>query len=676
MAVEKMESGALLFALLVLLCADAARAQTATTSCDSEAELLDSLNWVREACSEEGEHFPDEVDALVPTAVTTRGCAEVVRRVAANCDGLLVRSPTWFGSRGAALAAAAAAAVALEDTGGLVGSAQTTFLLADSSLPTIRTCGAVLVDGFDEFPTIGSGQSFATINVGASHGNLVLEFEELTLDQNANDNLRLYADEDRNEELRAIFHDDLPLTEPIEIPGSAVYVMLVSDGVNRRTSLRATVSCVCDTGSWQDSAKAPPTCGPCATCPCRNGGTCHVSTGAADGVGGGHRRAQGSALACDLEARTAAVNAACCDGPAADCAGGGPQSCDTGGPQSCDTGCAQVLLPFWEDCATALRGSTAVDEVLQAAARLCQEHVAEYWWLGDGNMGHMRAYADDYDCVCRDGWTGQLCENRDLCFGVDCGEHGACVDGLCVCSSGWSGPTCSATPFPGSQLIAPEDGTTINSWISDGPACGGTHPFAEQYFSLGDGDCEPGWQCGAWFCYTHPGNGATGGAGACVYTGSAPTPTPGGSWGTGTTPDRPSCSYESLSSGGDPHQVWERCFSSFEHDSSTPVVFHQQCDPYDVTVTVVRNSLDEGHTFGGYSVGSWNRDRCCQADSNDCESDGHCWDHSAVDDFLFGLGPALGRFDVSGSTDTVPYGYQFVSPGWPCWGGSGGIGDL
>jgi len=95
-----------------------------------------------------------------------------------------------------------------------------------------------------------------------------------------------------------------------------------------------------------------------------------------------------------------------------------------------------------------------------------------------------------------------------------------------------------------------------------------------------------------------------------------------------------------------------------------------------VTVTVVRNSLDEGHTFGGYSVGSWNRDRCCQADSNDCESDGHCWDHSAVDDFLFGLGPALGRFDVSGSTDTVPYGYQFVSPGWPCWGGSGGIGDL
>ena len=71
----------LLAALLLFLLAGPSAAQTdAAVSCDSEAELLGSLTWVRDACSQAGEQFDDD-DTLVPGAVTTRGCAEVVRRV-------------------------------------------------------------------------------------------------------------------------------------------------------------------------------------------------------------------------------------------------------------------------------------------------------------------------------------------------------------------------------------------------------------------------------------------------------------------------------------------------------------------------------------------------------------------------------------------------------------------
>ena len=94
--------------------------------CDSEDELLGNLRWLRDACAQAGEQFDDD-DTLVPGAVTTAGCAGVVRRVASDCGGLLARSP-WFASRRAALDAAAAAALALTGDGGDVG---TTLHLSD-----------------------------------------------------------------------------------------------------------------------------------------------------------------------------------------------------------------------------------------------------------------------------------------------------------------------------------------------------------------------------------------------------------------------------------------------------------------------------------------------------------------------------------------------------------------
>ena len=101
-------------ALLALARAQHQPSPAISPGCDSEDELLGNLRWLRDACAQAGEQFDDD-DTLVPGAVTTRGCAAVVRRVASDCGGLLARSP-WFASRRAALDAAAAAASAL--TGG------------------------------------------------------------------------------------------------------------------------------------------------------------------------------------------------------------------------------------------------------------------------------------------------------------------------------------------------------------------------------------------------------------------------------------------------------------------------------------------------------------------------------------------------------------------------------
>eukprot|EP01046_Picozoa_sp_COSAG06_P003211 COSAG06_NODE_122_length_23062_cov_43.568990_2_plen_96_part_00 len=43
---------------------------------------------------------------------------------------------------------------------------------------------------------------------------------------------------------------------------------------------------------------------------------------------------------------------------------------------------------------------------------------------------------------------------------------------------------------------------------------------------------------------------------------------------------------------------WSLCFSSFTDDVTTPSTFHTQCDQYNTTLTVARNSLN--YTFGGY----------------------------------------------------------------------------
>ena len=82
-------------------------------------------------------------------------------------------------------------------------------------------------------------------------------------------------------------------------------------------------------------------------------------------------------------------------------------------------------------------------------------------------------------------------------------------------------------------------------------------------------------------------------------------------------------------------------------------MFHEQCDSYDVTVTVARNSL--GYTFGGYAAVSWSLD---------------AFDSTGASNFIFALDPGTAtRFGPTGF-DTS---YQDAGPtDWPMWGRNGG----
>jgi len=83
-------------------------------------------------------------------------------------------------------------------------------------------------------------------------------------------------------------------------------------------------------------------------------------------AGGGHRRAQAGGT-CDVDARTAAVSAECCDEPG--------ESCTNGAPASCNADCASELLPMWADCEDML--DKHVRAAFHAVVRECQEAVVE-----------------------------------------------------------------------------------------------------------------------------------------------------------------------------------------------------------------------------------------------------------------------------------------------------------
>eukprot|EP01043_Picozoa_sp_COSAG02_P027565 COSAG02_NODE_1633_length_11567_cov_16.719567_7_plen_508_part_00 len=402
---------------LLYLSAGATRAQQTSIAndCNTESELLGHLHIVREACTVE--LSTAEVDALVPTQVTTAGCAEVVRRVARQCKPLFRRSPRWFQARKNSLdAAVASAAATIPDV------ASERLHIADPRwnsvpAPQVHTCGAVLDDGFDLFPPVTIGSSLVPINVG-SHGNVILDFADISLDERENDNVRIYngagnevmqiLSEGRCDQMDPATCRDLASIQEhprVTVTGPEASVRLVSTGGNNSlTSLQITVGCLCEGGACDPS--------PCNGNPCHNGGMCAPSNAGL----GGHRRLQassgggygdGDSAACtlaDFETRSDAVDTACCGDPS------NPNNCIGGAPSTCNNACREVLVPFWEDCSAKLQGE--ISQVVQnTATQVC---------------------VAGYQCTCTAGWGGVNCEtSTSPSPPPDSSQCGTCPSGTC-----------------------------------------------------------------------------------------------------------------------------------------------------------------------------------------------------------------------------------------------------
>jgi hypothetical protein len=81
-----------------------------------------------------------------------------------------------------------------------------------------------------------------------------------------------------------------------------------------------------------------------------------------------------------LEARTEAVNTECCDEPT---------DCSSGRPSSCNKGCADILVPFFQDCADALGDSANdYDDVVGQCREQCSDSAAA---AGGGGGRHPSA---------------------------------------------------------------------------------------------------------------------------------------------------------------------------------------------------------------------------------------------------------------------------------------------
>ncbi|XP_053397544.1 delta-like protein C isoform X2 [Mercenaria mercenaria] len=62
------------------------------------------------------------------------------------------------------------------------------------------------------------------------------------------------------------------------------------------------------------------------------------------------------------------------------------------------------------------------------------------------NMGTCIDGADNYTCICTDGFRGPNCEEFDSCSTDPCQNNGTCIDGAdnytCICTDGFRGPNC------------------------------------------------------------------------------------------------------------------------------------------------------------------------------------------------------------------------------------------
>eukprot|EP01046_Picozoa_sp_COSAG06_P016218 COSAG06_NODE_1066_length_10841_cov_14.808806_14_plen_500_part_00 len=205
-------------------------------------------------------------------------------------------------------------------------------------------------------------------------------------------------------------------------------------------------------------------------------------------------------------------------------------------------------------CTAGWGGDNCQDDIDECASTPCQNGAV----CDDG------AAIDSYTCTCTDGWEGENCqEDSDECATTPCQNGATCVDGVasfsCTCTNGYEGAVCDVDT----------DECAIYTPCQNGAVC---HDQVNAYSCT----CTAGW-----------------GGDNCADTLGPPPTFPGS--------QILSPAQQVTVSGWAPQgptQTWTLCFSSFTDDASTPSAFHSQCDEYNVTMVVARNSL--GYTFGAY----------------------------------------------------------------------------
>eukprot|EP01047_Picozoa_sp_COSAG01_P014548 COSAG01_NODE_711_length_14105_cov_5.661145_2_plen_388_part_00 len=196
-------------------------------------------------------------------------------------------------------------------------------------------------------------------------------------------------------------------------------------------------------------------------------GQCDATCNFCTPSGGGHRRAQGTNLACNIStfsADAARINSVCCDTTGGVCA--------TGVPTTCDAKCAVFYVDFYDRCRdyinlqntpiaqtslaqlhTTCGQALPVEPLLLAAAR------CSGWTPGSATPAPPPLAAVPH---CAPGWTGPHCETApdpDPCASTPCQNGGICINFIydtiydptvqyqCVCTNRYRGYQCQIAPL-------------------------------------------------------------------------------------------------------------------------------------------------------------------------------------------------------------------------------------
>ena len=340
------------YSVAVFAHASAAAAQAAGGApyftCDTQVDFIVGANPFIDGicCAQSAETCPS---GLYPSTCTSSACARAVQMVGDGCTGWLAEP------KQAMLHSLAVPLQALVDRCQATKPAKNTVLLTASTTTLTGTaaCGATIIDGRAESP-----DSWSDVLAVSAPTGMTATITVQTLWLPDGDGLEI-RDGDNFGAPRLVRLQGTTKPDPTKYTASGkdLYLRLLSDGENKGKAVGFSllVGCTCSAdgtacgshGSCHDGACVcvpgwtGVTCqavDPCASSPCRHGGTCAVIAAAAAAAaedGGNHRilseqqQQQQQQPSCDantLHQVTDEINEQCCGADDTACANGMPTS--------------------------------------------------------------------------------------------------------------------------------------------------------------------------------------------------------------------------------------------------------------------------------------------------------------------------------------------------------------